>query len=300
MSLASFSSLLCRGVKVTKNQKNKCVSRGQADVPQPSAPAAARRPRRLRAVRSAPPRRGSRRSGSNYHPRSISEVFAFNAECGLFLSPPVVSASHTHTHSHTAAPGLLPPSLWLSGNGQLDGTVHLQESSSLCHAPLRSPAPAGPGGAAGRLWAGGRRGSELGRPPLPREPPGSSVRAPVLPPLAERSQLVLSRRLSVSPISSTSRPAAAPRPLLQALRAEPHAAQPRPLRASWAGRKGSRLAPLSPAPGTVTSEKVCKFQHPTGVSKLCHFAEGGGGDRGNQSDYWRKQCIRFSNQTRLS
>lgn len=81
-----------------------------------------------------PPLRGSRRSCSNYQPYSTSDLFAFNAEYRLFLSPPVVSPSHTHSHRTRF---LLPPSLLLSGKRQLDGTVHLQESS-LCHVPLFS------------------------------------------------------------------------------------------------------------------------------------------------------------------
>lgn len=169
-----------------------------------------------------PPLRESRRSCSNYRPYSISDLFAFNAEYRLFLSPHVVSPSHTHSHR---TPSLLPPSLLLSGKRQWDGTVHLQESS-LCHARLFS----GPRRSRRSCWGGsGQEGGEAlssagRRPPASR--PGSSVQVPVLPPLADRSQLMLSRRLSVSPISSHAWPAAAPRSLLEVLRAAPHAAQP--------------------------------------------------------------------------
>lgn len=139
--------------------------------------------------------RESRRSCSNYLPYSISDLFALNAESRLFLSPHVVSPSHAHTHILRPP---LPPSLWLSGERQLDGTIHLQESS-LCHVLLPFPGSrrsqvSNVEESQGRFGAARRGGSALGRPPpsrrqLPR------IRCPLFPLLAPWPQLLPFPRL---------------------------------------------------------------------------------------------------------
>lgn len=210
----------------------------------------------------------------------------------LFLSPRVASPSHRHTHSHILRPSL-PPSLWLSRERQLDGTIHLQESRQATPVPWLSRVPGlQRGGVAGeargskeRLCA--RRSSAL-------KTPASSDQLPLVPALSTQvpAGALSLGRFAPRPLSSNSWPAAAPQSRLEVLRAEPHAAPPLPPWASWAGRKAN--PPLSPAPSTrpASPPTRCDFQHRTRASRCCpcHFAKGGreerrggGGGPGNKS-----------------
>lgn len=102
------------------------------------------------------------------------------------------------THAHTSSVPGLPPSRLLSGERQLDGTIHLQESSlGLVLHPLpgsRRSRVSNVEELLKRFGAGRKRGSELRCPPSARRL-NSSAQVPVIPLLADRSQLMPSQRL---------------------------------------------------------------------------------------------------------
>lgn len=148
-----FSSLLCHCVKVIK--KYICVFPG--DKPKSRSPRL--RPRSPAVLAGCarcaplPPPRESRRSCSNYHPGSISDVFAFNAEyrlSRLTSSPPL-------THAHTGLRAFSRPPLCSLGKG--NWTERFTFRKAVSATSFCSPAPAGPGGAAGEVP--GRREERL-------------------------------------------------------------------------------------------------------------------------------------------
>lgn len=135
VSLILLPASLFHNVKVIK----RFVYWRKAKVPQPlAAPAVACCPRRMRAVRSA------------LWTARIKAVLQqlpllFHLWFVLLLRPSKDFSSRltsslplTHTHTHTSSVPSLPPSLLFSGERQLDGMIHLQESS-LGHALLEFP-----------------------------------------------------------------------------------------------------------------------------------------------------------------
>lgn len=133
----------------------------------------------------------SRRSCSNYRSYSISDLFDFNAERRLFLSPHVVSPSLTLTHPRFPV-SHLPFALWGKAVGRNDSPSGKEPR------PRTSPGPwlSGPGSPMWRsCWGGsGQEGREaLSSAVLrPRDASIPQFRCPLL---AARSQLMPSQRL---------------------------------------------------------------------------------------------------------
>lgn len=132
------------------------------------------------------------------------------------------------THTHTGLGSFSRPPSCSLGKGNWTERFTFRKAASATYLSVLRLSQVQEELLGGSGQEGGEALSSAGRR-LPASRPGSSVQVPVLRLLAARSQLMLSRRLSVSPINSNSWPAAAPQSLLEALRAEPHAAQPLPL-----------------------------------------------------------------------
>ena len=155
---------------------------GNAEVPQPSpAPAVASGPRRMRAVRSAPP--NARIKAVLQQLPLLLHLWFVCFERRVKTFPHAtrrLCLSHIHTLTHPRFLFPRPPFL-LSGERQLDGTVHLQKSS-LRHVLLQFPGFRRSRVSVvrellGRFGVGRRRGSELGSLP-PARRWSSSVRRP--------------------------------------------------------------------------------------------------------------------------
>lgn len=141
----------------------------------------------------------------------------------------LLTASLPLTHAHTSSVSCLPPSLLLSGERQLDGTIHLQESS------LWLVLHYFPGSRRSRVsrveeLLGGSR-QERGEAERRWSPPSrlldSSVQQPVFPLLTERSQLTPSQRLCTESNEQQLLARCNPSiPLRSAAGREPHAVQP--------------------------------------------------------------------------
>ena len=102
-----------------------------------------------------PPLGESRRSCSNYRPYSISDLFAFNAECRLFLSPRVLSPSHTHSHILRSFSPALPFALWGKAIGRNDSPSGKQPPTRTSRVPWLSQVPGlQRGGVAGEVRGG--------------------------------------------------------------------------------------------------------------------------------------------------
>lgn len=110
----------------------------------------------------------------------------------VFSSRLTSSLPFTYTHAHTSSVPSLPPSLLFSGERQLDGMIHLQESS-LRHVLLEFPGSRRSRVSNVEEWleARGRkrRGSELSQcPPPAARCPSSSVLVPLFPQFVDRSR----------------------------------------------------------------------------------------------------------------
>lgn len=99
-----------------------------------------------------PPLGESRRSCSNYRPYSISDLFAFNAEYRLFLSPHAVSPSHTHSHILCSFSPALPFALWGKAIGRNDSPSGKNPPTRTSPVPRLSQVPGlQRGGVAGQV-----------------------------------------------------------------------------------------------------------------------------------------------------
>lgn len=121
------------------NQKN-CLLRISRSPVALAAPAVARCPLRMRAVRSAPrcENQGGPAAITAY---SSSDLFAFNAERRLFLSPHVVSPSHTRSHILGSRSPALPFALWGKAIGRNDSPSGEQPRPRTSPAPWLSQVP---------------------------------------------------------------------------------------------------------------------------------------------------------------
>lgn len=137
------------------------------------------------------PQGGDPASCSNCCSSSSSDLLAFNAECRLFLSPPVSCVPHTLTHMHTASP--LPPSSPRFCNGAERFTFR-KAASAPQTGPLAQSRVCNVAGVAeyvlgelGKKALGsGVLCSQHSWTPVPGLPAPAGSRAPTGPPIRER------------------------------------------------------------------------------------------------------------------
>lgn len=161
------------------NQKKK-----EMCFPRTSQSPAARASARGRPL-SSPDARGALRSPHCENQGGLAAITTLTPSliC-LLLTPRTdfssrLASSLPLTHTHTRLRSFSCPPFCSLGKG--NGTERFTFRKAASATNLGSPALAGPGGVAGRFWAGRKMGSELGRRSSARKPPGfrrAGARAP--------------------------------------------------------------------------------------------------------------------------
>lgn len=208
---------------------------------------------------------------------SISDLFAFNTK-----SFPLASRRLSLTHTFTHPPFPLPPSPQLSGERQLDRPIHLRKAASATDFSS-ALAPAGPASPKRGSCRGGSGQEEeaLRLAALRPQDADLRIRCP-FPPLADRSQLMLSETLHGVHLAATPGQLQLLNPASKCCGESPTQPSCCPFR--HRGLEGRKEIPPLPRPlqaGTLTTGKMRVQTSNTGEQVLPgHFAKGGKDEKG--------------------